>query len=71
MASRTVRFIGPKCALLTWFVAKRPDDFPGQQIFNLAVSWHGLLYTGIRIAIPIVLRAVANENAAEAFDLPN
>ena len=37
--------------------------------FNFAVARNGLQYTGYGVAVPIVLAPVADENAAEAFDL--
>jgi len=57
--------------LLTRFVAKRSDDLARKMFVNLAVSWHWLHNAGLGVSIPIVLGAVSDKDATEAFKLAN
>src|SRR5262249_52280089 len=42
---------------------------PRQLFVNLAMSRHGLPDPGLRVLIPVVLRTVPDEDAAESLDL--
>src|SRR5204862_2652426 len=61
----------PGARLLTlWALArKHSQNVPRQTFLDLAVARNRLRNAGRRISIPIVLRAVANQHAAQALDL--
>jgi hypothetical protein len=42
---------------------------PREMFLDLPMSRHGLRYLGRRILIPVMSAAMANEDAAEIFDL--
>lgn len=49
----------------------RPEHFhdvAGQMFVDLPVAWHRLHRAGVRIAIPIMLAAVTDEQASELLD---
>ena len=48
-----------------------PENVAGEMVLDLAVTRNGLTGTGSRILIPVVPRAVADEDASVLFDLPD
>ncbi len=48
--------------------AEHFEDVLGETFLDFSMPRDGLRSPGLRIAVPIVLRAVANQDTAESFD---
>src|SRR5262245_47416805 len=52
-------------SLVVGRMTEHADDVPGQMILDLAVSWDRLGHPDRRVAVPVVPRAMAGQDASE------